>query len=138
MLKTNSKKVKEKIRAYLLKSFTDYEENPQGDRSASEVFRYIGEGIAAEKLCYSKERRASRFMAFYKGSIGEVIKDYCEGLGGLFDTSYYVRPCIDIVGDILEETKEERQRFSESEAEDLMTYLISRELAPYVWEAIYK
>ena len=138
MLKTNSKQVKNKINKYLYDSFTDYDQKEAEGRSLQEVLEYIAEGIASEKLSCDKSERAARLHAFYKGSIYNVIKDYAQGLGSLFDCDYYYRCCArDLVGDILEQTKEEREKYSEDQAEDLMTLLIYRALDPYIEKAIY-
>ena len=137
MLKTNSKQVKRKIREYLYNTFTDYEGEPAGDRTESQVLDYIAEKIAYEKLSFKKEKRAERFIYLYKGSILKLITDYTSGLGSLFDCDYYLNKAVNVLGDILEQTQEERSKYSQSEAEELMTLLISRELKTYILMAIY-
>lgn len=59
----------------------------------------------------------------------ERFCDWAQGLalGGLF-CYYYNRSAVDDLGDILEETEEERNKFTEAQAEEKLTMLIYREL----------
>ena len=55
--------------------------------------------------------------------------DWCSGLPGVLDTCYYYnRSAVDDLGAILEETDEERARYTEEQAEKMLTTLIYREL----------
>ena len=59
----------------------------------------------------------------------EVFRDWAQGLalGNLF-CYYYNRSAVDDLGAILEETEEEKSRYSEQEAEEMLTRLIFREM----------
>ena len=61
-------------------------------------------------------------------SLQDLFEDYAAGLplGGLFD--YYLHSAIDTLGDILEESEAEREKYSEEEAEKMLTRLIYREM----------
>lgn len=59
----------------------------------------------------------------------ESFRSWCYGLPSLLETGDYVLGNgIKVLGDILEETEEERNSFGESEAEEKLTYLIFREI----------
>jgi hypothetical protein len=62
-------------------------------------------------------------------SEGERFADWAAGLPSILDTCYYYnRSAVDDLGAILEETAEEKARYSEAQAETLLTSLIYREL----------
>ena len=119
MLKTNSKKAIENIRIYIEENFDcasyDLEKEP-------ETFK--------EKACFIlKTCRKEKFYSSHNMSDYEIFKNWCQGLPGLLDTCYYYnRSAVDDLAEILEETEEEKNRFTESEAEEKLTYLIYREL----------
>lgn len=121
MLKTNSKQAKENIRAYILANYCEeYNEgedvNPE---SISEVKQAICEAFYEEKAKHDN-RRLSHQALFI---------EWAQGLPSVLDTCYYYnRSAVKDLGDILEETEEERNRYSETQAEDLLTRLIYREL----------
>ena len=119
MLKTNCKKAMENIRAYIEQNFdcTGYELEKE-----PETFR--------EKACFILETcRSEKRYSSYGMSDYEIFKDWCQGLPGALDTCYYYnRSAVDDLAEILEETEEEKNRYTESEAEEKLTCLIYREL----------
>lgn len=59
----------------------------------------------------------------------ERFTDWAQGLPSILDTCYYYnRSAVDDLGAILEETAEEKARYSEQNAEQLLTALIYKEL----------
>lgn len=119
MLRTNSKKAMENIRAYIEQNFdcTGYELEKE-----PETFR--------EKACFILETcRSEKRYSSYSMSDYEIFKDWCQGLPCVLDTCYYYnRSATEDLAAILEETDYEKIRFSESEAEEKLTQLIYREL----------
>lgn len=126
MLKTNCKIVKERIRAYIL--------------SAENVEEFAPEGTPNET--YTDKARAiyADFMRYYDGdnrnhgrnprNYQEAFEEWAAGLPAIIDTCYYYNvSAVDLLGDILEETAEERAKYTESDAEHLLTYLIYREIS---------
>lgn len=120
MLKTNSKKAIENIRAYIEEIFDctscELEKEPK-------TFR--------EKACFILEvcRLEKRYSSFNMSDY-EIFKHWCQGLPSLLDTCYYYnRSAVDDLARIMEESEEEKSRFTESEAEEKLTYLIYRELS---------
>lgn len=149
MLKTNSKKAIENIRNYIIENTIDGisdtidffnggwcdEENASEkaayyedimnaiDNNTSVAFKKVAKAINDrfydEKVKYDSTN-ATRQQLFY---------DWCQGLPSFLDTCYYYnRSAVDDLGAILEETEEEKARFTEQEAAEKLTYLIYREL----------
>ena len=121
MLRTNTKKANENIRAYIMDNFTpeNYTGNPPKD--FPEVAAFILAVFRKEKMSDLRYRNCSEFAAF---------TDWCQGLPAVLDTCYYYnRSAVEDLGAILEETAEEKARFTEAEAERRLTWLIYRELS---------
>ena len=59
----------------------------------------------------------------------EAFKNWCSGLPSVLDTCYYYnRSAVEDVKNILEETDAEANKYTEQQAEELLTSLIYREL----------
>lgn len=124
MLKTNSKKAVENVRAYIMQD-VDYIAEQSGYTINTEnidvVLAYAWEIFKGEKKCDIERNYGCASYA--------IFQDWASGLalGGLF-CYWYNRPAVKDLGDILEETEEERSKYTESEAERLLTLLIYREM----------
>ena len=119
MLRT--KKAIGNIRAYIMDNFTpeNYTNNPPKDFPG--VAAFILAVFRKEKMSDLRYRNCNEFAAF---------TDWCQGLPSVLDTCYYYnRSAVDDLGAILEETAEEKARFTEPEAERRLTWLIYRELS---------
>ena len=119
MLRT--KKANENIRAYIMDNFTpeNYTNNPPKD--FPEMAAFILDIFRREKMSDFRYHDCNEFAAF---------TDWCQGLPSVLITCYYYnRSAVDDLGAILEETAEEKARFSEPEAERRLTWLIYRELS---------
>jgi hypothetical protein len=129
MLKTNSKQVKEKIRGYILEHFENYYNDNknyinQELKNNVQKLTYIVEVIKKE---YNHEIKRNHNYLTYN-----VFKDYCTGLPSVLKCEYYCNiSAVNLVGDILEQTQEERNKYTESQAEELMTKLLYNELIKY-------
>lgn len=124
MLHTNSKKARENIRKYILDHFdpSNYDVN-QEPETFEEAAKIILETFAHEKFY------ATKYIYRYCMSDQKVFADWCAGLPSILDTCYYYnRSAVDDLGVILEETEAEKEKYSEAQAEDLLTRLIFREL----------
>ena len=116
-----TKKANENIRAYTMDNFTpeNYTDNPPKD--FPEVAAFILDIFRREKMSDFRYRDCNEFAAF---------TDWCQGLPSVLNTCYYYnRSAVDDLGAILEETAEEKARFTEPEAERRLTWLIYRELS---------
>lgn len=125
MLRTNSKAVKEKIREYILNHYCkvaeDYKLRPTEDfdEAATHIMYYF----FLEKVKLDKRKHFTTYQLF---------KDWLSGLAILIDTDYFVKPVAkEIVAEWLEESETEKDKYTESQAEDLITKLLFRELYPY-------
>ena len=119
MLKSNSKKARENIRAYILNNFTPetYTETPPTE--PREIMQFIYNCFISEKFTIENEKR------YYKYNEFAAFVDWCAGLPSLLDTCYYYnRSAVDDLGAILEETETEKSRFTEADAETMLTKLI--------------
>lgn len=129
MLKTNSKQVKEKIKKWI-------NENFDSSSYGVECSTYEEKVAFIAKTCWHElgHEVKKRYSSFQ-----EMFVNWCQGLPSLIDTaSYYCHSsAVDLVGGILEQTEEERNKYSETEAEHLMTYLIYREVANDLFKVAY-
>ena len=126
MLKTNSKQVKEKIKNWIIDNF-DFS-NYEGDGYITPTsYEDIKEAIAV--ICWHEK---SFEVLRLHGTLQNMFIGWLQGLPSLLNSaSYYCHSsAVDLVGDILEQTKEERAKYSEPEAENLMSYLIFKEVYP--------
>lgn len=116
MLKTNSKQARENLKAYIMTRW-NIEEEEQG-RTWEETKRNIIDSFNYQAYCSEYERRQNRQEAFKNWLLGlpRNLGDFC------------LCQAVDDLGDILEETKEERSRFTEDQAEEKISALIYREV----------
>ena len=123
MLKTNSKKAKENIINYIMDNFTPegYTETPP--EGWPQIATFIINTFRDEKYSRPEDRR------YYKNNETAAFMDWAAGLPSLLDTCYYYnRSAVDDLGAILEETETEKSRYTETEAEERLTYLIYKTL----------
>lgn len=117
MLRSNSKKVLEKIRAYIVDGvdleYFELTEAPDFPAACKLVL------TACEN-----EKRYSRSRSGY-----DTFKDWAQGLPSAFNTMYFYNvSAVDLLGAWLEESESEKNKYSESEAEEMITRLLYREL----------
>ena len=119
MLRTNTKKAIENIRAYVINGFDGTNYGIETPETFEEVARAIYNTFADEYLYEYNRRRNEQ----------EVFVEWCAGLPSIIDTCYYYnRSAVADLGDILEETEEERNRYTETQAEETLSRLIYREI----------
>lgn len=126
-LRTNSKKAKENIQNYIRQAaeyLTDcgYDVAKYNLESFNELSACIWEVFQTEKY-YSIEYINRNRLTWY-----EVFKDWAQGLAlNLFDY-YYNVSAVDLLGNMLEQTDQERHKYNERQAEETLTRLIYREI----------
>ena len=109
------------IRAYIMDKFTPENYTGTAPKDFSGVAAFILDTFRKEKMSDFRYHDCNEFAAF---------ADWCQGLPSVLNTCYYYnRSAVDDLGAILEETAEEKARFSEPEAERRLTWLIYRELS---------
>ena len=118
-MNTNCKKAVDNIRAYVIRNITveNYNYNqPTNFEEAAKII--IG--------CFWHE-----YMHGYnlKRNHQECFIDWLSGLPSVFDSCYYYnRSAVDDLGSILEETEEEKARYNDTQAADILSRLIYREI----------
>jgi hypothetical protein len=123
MLKTSSNAARENTRKYILDHFDPcgYTDNPP--ETWPDIARFIMEIFHDEKLKYDNRYKAGQLTKY------QMFFDWCQGLPSILDTCYYYnRSAVDDLGMILEETPEEKARYTESQAEKQLTHIIYMEL----------
>lgn len=123
MLKTNSKKARENIQQYIINNFSPESYTDEIIEGFENVATFIIDTFRSEKYSRKADFR------YYHNSEAAAFEDWCAGLPSVLDTCYYYnRSAVDDLGTVLEETETEKSRYSEAEAEKLLTALIYREL----------
>lgn len=123
MLRTNTKQARANIRAYIVYQLVNIE-------CLEDYGVNVASFVASEKL----EDIASVIISVCDSEsygVGyEAFKRWAYGLPSVLNTDDYLvhRSAVNIVGNLLEETAEEKLRFTEEQAEELLTKLIYREL----------
>ena len=117
MLRSNSKKVIEKVRSYITDGIDpDYfglAEAPDFPTAC----KLILQACEDEKF-YNRIRSGL-----------DTFRDWAQGLPSAFNTMYYYNvSALDLLADWLEETDSEKEKYSECQAEEMITRLIYREL----------
>lgn len=128
MLRTNSKKARENIRAYIIDNyeFSDCDDAPECETFAD--YAHAVWDVFNDEYMNNESQR--RYNLNKCGTWQGVFEDWAQGLPGILDTCYYYnRSAVDDLGAILEETDDEKARYSESDAAHMLSYLIYREIA---------
>lgn len=131
MLKSNSKKAIDNIRRYIMEVSEDIREEEENslcfDYDISD-FDGMADCILNDHF-YIEYLKNNKEFALHRKTLQELFTDWAAGLPlNIFDYYYYYADAVEILGDILEETEEERNRFTEEQAAQKLTYLIFREL----------
>lgn len=123
MLKTNSKIVRERIRAHIMNGENVEEYAPEGTPHGT--FEEVATAIYNDFLrWYNAGYTAQRYR-----NIQAAFCDWAAGLPSIIDTSYYYNvSAVELLGDICEETPAERAKYSEEQAENYLSYLIYSEI----------
>ena len=123
MLKTNSKAVKQAVRAYLMDAIR-LQEDLSPTATDAEAIRYTEERLRFEKSYEIKRSYGNLQLAF---------EDWIRGLA--LDIEYCTADQRDILADWLEETQEEAARYEDEQVDELFYRLITREFLNMVDKA---
>lgn len=120
----NLKKDREAIRNFIMEHTEDADtgHTPETFNEAAHMIwdTFMDEYMSGSSMTYHL-RQLKTWQNCFEG--------WCQGLPSMIDTaSYYLHSAVEVLGDLLEETPEERARFSECEAEHMLSYLIYREI----------
>ena len=129
MLRTNSKKAMENIRKEIVDSYEAAEEyftfeGREQKKEFPEICRDILKAFNLEKLEGNKIYMSGRV------SRSEMFADWMAGLPTAFPVAddIFLRSAVNFLGEILEETEEEKGKYTEEKAEKLACSLLFREL----------
>ena len=121
-LKTNSKAVSGKIKKWLIEGGfnPDYFEDCNPGEKVPETAEEMAVAILAEcDRVTSGDYYTRNYSPFGR------FENWCQGLPGILNTEeWFLHSAVDFVGDLLEETEEEKARFSEMDAEKMATRLV--------------
>lgn len=119
MVKVNSKTAREGLRKYIRENY-----NPDGYYEYEDTtdVKKISANILS---CFydEKVRFDSRKMIFE-----DLFMEWMYGLPSILNADYILMSAKDVLGGILDETEAERDRFTETQAEEMLTRLIWDEL----------
>lgn len=117
MLRSNSKAVVEKIHKYIVDGINPDYFGLAEEPDFPEACKLILQACEDEKF-YNRIRSGL-----------DTFRDWAKGLPSALNTCYYYNiNAVDLLADWLEETEAEKSKYSESEAEEIITRLIYREL----------
>ena len=123
MLKTNSKKARENVRNYIAEGFKPEGYTDDPPQEWQDIAAFILDTFRNEVYHLPQD------FHYYRHNEFAAFADWCAGLPGVLDTYYYCnRSAVDDLGAVLEETDEEKARYTEEQAESTLTLLIYREL----------
>ena len=125
MLKTTCKKALENIRQYILENtdVTGYDKYTEPKTFTEAALIIWNEFQTAKQYELCRPRT----------NIQECFTEWCAGLPSILDTCYYYnRSAVNDLAKLLDETEAEASRFSETEAERQLTWLIFREISKEV------
>lgn len=140
MLKTNNKVFLQKIDAYILDSVNDWFidnenylsiiENEKLKKALKEKDKKIL-SLRVLKSFYIQslhfDPHVKKSLSDYRYSINlyEYFEKWCSGLPSILNCCYYYNvSAVNLLGDMLEQTTEQRNRFSECESEKALTGII--------------
>ena len=119
MLMTNSKEAKENVRRYVLDNTDTTDYDLPEPSTFSEAAHLIWDTFQVEY----------HYSMYRYPTIADAFESWCSGLPSILDTCYYYnRSAVEDLGNILEETPEEKAQYTEQDAEKMLTYLIYREI----------
>ena len=118
MIRSNSKKAIENIRKYITENFDCSAYDMESPSDFKGIAKTIITTFETEKWKWEKGRKNHL----------EAFTEWASGLPTILDCCYYYsRSAVKDVAMILEESTEEANKYTESEAEKLLTWLIYRE-----------
>ena len=121
MLRTTCKKALDNIRAYILNNtdVTGY------DFAEPKTF------AEAALIIWNEFQTAKQYeLCKPRTNIQECFIEWCAGLPSIIDTCYYYnRSAVNDLGELLEETEAEKAKYTESQAERMLSCLIYREIS---------
>lgn len=124
MYKTNSKAARENLRKYIIDNVDvcNYPGTKEPE-TFTQAARLILGTFRKEYYSSAESKR------YFHNNEYAAFESWASGLPSILDCCYwYNRPAVDDLGEILNQTKEERNKYSEESACKMLTKLIYREI----------
>lgn len=134
MIRTNSKKAREALKNYIMSNYDGTGYDAGTPEAEAQTFEEMARVILADvkRVNGYKVRRHNDYtwqMAF---------ADWCAGLPSLLDTSiYYCGSAVDLLGEWLDETEEEKAKYNETQAETMIDSLLYREISKVAFDVLF-
>lgn len=139
MLKTNSKEARNRIKNFIIDNvypfdYDGHEElkailTEEADRDSHSEQAWTLTRNAVNEVFYDEYLKHDNRYKVGRISKQELFSDWCYGLPSFLDCDFVYRlSAVEVLGDLLEETEAERNRYTEEEAEKCLIYLMFREL----------
>lgn len=132
MKRTNSKEAMEAIKNAIIESYEAAEEyytcdGKEAKTDYNDICKDILTAFENEKVKYDYQYRAGRVSKY------NLFCDWMAGLATGFPISedVFLGSAVDWLADILDETEEEKGRYTEEKAESTACYLLYRELTKH-------
>ena len=124
MLKTNSKKACENIREYIMKNADGTNYGVDLPTTFEGVARWILGTFRKEYYSNPEDKK------YFRNNEQAAFISWTQGLPSALDCCFwYNRSAVDDLGNILEQTEAQRNKYSEDKACKMLPYLIYREIA---------
>ena len=126
-LKTNSKQARENLKKWIIDNFNFEEYLNNTGKELEKDFSKVSSAIIDT---FNSEKYYSNSYAIAHGiAPSKMFYDWMSGLPTMLSSDdIFLKSAIDTLGDILEQTPQEKAKYKESDAEVTMCNLIYREL----------
>ena len=132
MLRTTNKKVNATIKNYINESVANWADdnfNYLTIAEFEELKTYEGQcNLIIDKFLNEmvKNNKYAKYYSYY-----DLFVEWCEGQPSALETGYYLHSAKSLLAEWLEETEEEANKYTEQQAESLITRLLWREITKH-------
>lgn len=140
MLRTNSKEARNRVKNFIIENvypfdYDGHEElkaiiTDEADKDSHSERAWTLTKEAINEVFYDEYLKHDNRYKVGRISKQELFSEWCYGLPTFFECEFLHRDsAVKALGDLLDETEAERNRYTEEEAEKCFLYLIFRELS---------
>ena len=126
-MRTNCKKAKENIKKYIVDNYepNNYTPSDYGLKPSTD-FKVVAQSVY--------DTFVDEFIAHQRETANpKTFGEWCRGLPTILDTPHiYGGSAVEILGDILEQSEYERNKYTEEQAEGLLNWLMYREISAVI------
>lgn len=134
MRRTTTKEVKAIIKAFIMENYDGSGFDEGTPEAEAQTFEEKARVILADvKRVNGHEVRRNNAYTWQM-----AFCDWCAGLPNLLDTSiYYCGSAVDLLGEWLDETEEEKAKYTETQAETMIDSLLYREISKVAFDVLF-